>query len=140
MAQAALAEIYRDYIACLNRQDWLGLEKFVQHDVRHNGTQFGLADYRAMLERDFEEIPNLTFNIELIVCESPFVASRLKSDWTAGRRTCSSACRLTVDACPSPRMSSTNSGGERSRRSGRRSTRRRSKLMPPEPKTSARWS
>ena len=33
-----------------------------------------------MLERDFEEIPDLQFNIELLVCEPPLVASRLRFD------------------------------------------------------------
>ena len=32
------------------------LHRFVADDARHNGRQFGLAGYRAMLERDFEEI------------------------------------------------------------------------------------
>ncbi|HEY3623620.1 MAG TPA: ester cyclase [Roseiarcus sp.] len=80
MTEAALADLYRDYIACLNRQDWPGLHNFVQDDVRHNGRAFGLAGYRAMLERDFEEIPDLRFNIELMVCEPPYVASRLRFD------------------------------------------------------------
>jgi predicted ester cyclase len=33
-----------------------------------------------MLENDFETIPDLQFNIELLVCEPPHVASRLKFD------------------------------------------------------------
>ena len=78
MTQTSLSERYRDYIGCLNRQDWPNLHEFVQHDVRHNGRPFGLAGYRAMLERDFAEIPDLRFNIELLVCEPPYVASRLK--------------------------------------------------------------
>jgi predicted ester cyclase len=80
MTETALAALYRDYIACLNRQHWLGLHEFVQHDVRHNGRPFGLAGYRAMLERDFAEIPDLRFSIELMVCEPPYVASRLRFD------------------------------------------------------------
>ena len=56
--------------------------RFVPDDARHNGRPFGLAGYRAMLERDFDEIPDLRFNIELMVCEPPFVASRLKFDCT----------------------------------------------------------
>ena len=80
MTGAALADIYRGYIACLNRQDWPNLHRFVAHDARHNGWPFGLAGYRAMLERDFEEIPDLQFNIELMVSEPPHVASRLRFD------------------------------------------------------------
>ena len=33
-----------------------------------------------MLERDFEEIPDLQFNIELLICEPPHAASRLRFD------------------------------------------------------------
>jgi predicted ester cyclase len=75
-----LADIYRAYIACLNRQDWAKLGSFVADDVSHNGRQFGLSGYREMLERDFDEIPDLRFNIELLVCDGPYVASRLAFD------------------------------------------------------------
>jgi len=80
MIEAALSQCYRDYIACLNGRDWDNLKQFVADDARHNGRPFGLAGYRAMLERDFEEIPDLRFNIELMVCEPPHVASRLRFD------------------------------------------------------------
>ena len=82
MTEAALAHLYRDYIACLNRQDWPNLHRFVADDARHNGRPFGLAGYRAMLERDFDEIPDLHFNIEMLVSKPPFVASRLRFDCT----------------------------------------------------------
>jgi predicted ester cyclase len=80
MTEIALPQLYKDYIACLNRQDWPNLHRFVADDARHNGRPFGLAGYRAMLERDFSEIPDLRFNIELMVCEPPYVASRLRFD------------------------------------------------------------
>ena len=53
MTQTALADLYRAYIACLNRQDWPNLHRFVGHHARHTGRPFGLAGYRAMLERDY---------------------------------------------------------------------------------------
>jgi predicted ester cyclase len=80
MTKTALADLYRGYIACLNRQDWPNLNRFVADDARHNGRPFGLAGYRAMLVRDFEEIRDLKFNIELLICEPPHVASRLRFD------------------------------------------------------------
>ncbi len=80
MTETALADLYRAYIACLNRQDWPNLHAFVADDARHNGRPFGLAGYRAMLERDFEEIPDLQFAIELLICDPPHVASRLRFD------------------------------------------------------------
>jgi predicted ester cyclase len=80
MVETALADLYRAYIACLNRQDWPNLHRFVADDARHNGRPFGLKGYCAMLERDFEEIPDLQFNIELLICDPPHVASRLRFD------------------------------------------------------------
>lgn len=77
MDKTELSDIYRSYIACLNAQDWPRLGEFVAGDARHNGRRFGLSGYRQMLERDFEEIPDLHFHIALLVCDPPFVASRL---------------------------------------------------------------
>src|SRR5690242_8036442 len=77
MSKDDLAEIYRSYIACLNAQDWPRLVKFVDDEVHHNGRRLGLSGYREMLEQDYEDIPDLQFNIELLVCEPPHVAARL---------------------------------------------------------------
>jgi predicted ester cyclase len=77
-----LASVYRNYIACLNKQDWPKLEQFVQDDVRYNGRRIGLSGYREMLERDFSEIPDLYFNIHLLICDPPYIASRLGFDCT----------------------------------------------------------
>jgi predicted ester cyclase len=66
---ADLPAIYRAYIACLNQQDWPNL---------------GLSGYRQMLERDFRDIPDLRFNIELLIADPPFVASRLAFDCSPG--------------------------------------------------------
>jgi len=82
MTEAELATIYRDYIACLNEQDWPRLGHFVAHDVVHNGRAFGLAGYRAMLEGDFRDIPDLRFDVELVTCDPPNVAARLSFDCT----------------------------------------------------------
>ena len=82
MTEAELAAIYRDYIACLNEQDWPRLGHFVAHDVVHNGRPFGLAGYRAMLEGDFRAIPDLRFDVELVTCDPPNVAARLAFDCT----------------------------------------------------------
>jgi len=77
-----LTEIYRGYIACLNAQDWDRLGEFVHDEAKHNGRPFGLAGYRAMLENDFREIPDLRFNIGLLIVESPRVAARLDFECT----------------------------------------------------------
>jgi predicted ester cyclase len=77
-----LADIYRDYIACLNRQDWRNLGQFVDDDVHYNGRRIGLTGYREMLVRDFHDIPDLYFNIQLLISDSSHIASRLVFDCT----------------------------------------------------------
>jgi predicted ester cyclase len=82
MAPVVLSRRYRDYIACLNQQDWPNLSQFVHEDVHYNGERIGLSGYREMLEDDFRAIPDLYFNIELLISEPPNVASRLRFDCT----------------------------------------------------------
>jgi predicted ester cyclase len=82
VTRADLADIYRAYIACLNAQDWSKLGQFVQDDASHNGRRLGLSGYRQMLEQDFADIPDLYFNIELLVTDPPLIASRLRFDCT----------------------------------------------------------
>jgi predicted ester cyclase len=80
MTKADLSDVYRDYIACLNKQDWPKLEQFVHDKVSYNGQRIGIAGYREMLERDFSEIPDLSFDIVLLISDPPYVASRLGFD------------------------------------------------------------
>jgi predicted ester cyclase len=82
MDEINLSEVYRGYIACLNKQDWSKLGVFVGDDVKYNGQRIGLSGYREMLERDFREIPDLRFEIQILVCEPPHIASRLHFDCT----------------------------------------------------------
>ena len=77
MTSASLPDLYRAYIDCLNRQDWDALGRYVDDDVEHNARPLKLAGYRAMLVRDFEDIPDLRFEIELLACTPPTVAARL---------------------------------------------------------------
>ncbi len=76
MTTDELAEFYRDYIACLNRRDWPALRQFVHEDVAHNARPLGLPGYRAMLERDIREIPDLQFHIEMLISAPPRIAAR----------------------------------------------------------------
>jgi predicted ester cyclase len=80
MTKTDISDIYRDYIACLNKQDWPNLGKFVHQDVHYNGERIGLSGYHEMLERDFRAIPDLYFDIHLLISEAPRVASRLSFD------------------------------------------------------------
>ncbi len=69
--------MYKDYIACLNVQDWSRLGKFVHDQVHYNDTLIGLSRYRKMLIENFEDIPDLYFNIQLLISDGPYIASRL---------------------------------------------------------------
>lgn len=82
MTKADLSDMYRGYIACLNKQDWANLGQFVHEEAHYNGKRIGLSGYRAMLERDFRAIPDLYFDIQLLISEPPLVASRLRFDCT----------------------------------------------------------
>ena len=72
-----LADIYQGYIGCLNRQDWATLKNYVQNDITYNGKHVGLDGYRAMLENDFQEIPDLYFNIQMLISDPPIIGCRL---------------------------------------------------------------
>ena len=82
MSKTGLSDIYRAYIACLNKQDWPKLDQFVDDEVTYNGQRIGISGYREMLERDFREIPDLYFDIRLLICDPPYIASRLRFDCT----------------------------------------------------------
>ena len=77
MLATSLSELYRAYIDCLNRQDLTQLERFVDDGVEHNGRSLKLSGYRDMLVKDFEDIPDLRFNIQLLISVPPRVAARL---------------------------------------------------------------
>ena len=77
MDKTDLSSLYRDYIACLNAQDWAALHQFVGNDVRYNDKRVGLHGYREMLEKDFREIPDLFFDIQLLMSDEPYIACRL---------------------------------------------------------------
>ncbi len=82
LTETSLSTIYRDYIECLNRRDWAELGQFVHDEVYYNDQLIGLSAYRKMLERDFRKIPDLHFNIYLLISEFPYIACRLKFDCT----------------------------------------------------------
>ncbi len=82
MIKIDLSDAYRDYIACLNNQDWPRLGRFVHDEVIHNGRRVGLSGYLEMLRRDFDEIPDLYFNVQILISDPPYIASRIAFDCT----------------------------------------------------------
>ncbi|TAU38040.1 ester cyclase [Rhizobium leguminosarum] len=75
-----LADLYQGYIDCLNAQDWDNLGKYVADEVGYNGEMVGLDAYRQAREKEFREIPDLRFEVRLLVSDQKTVASRLEFD------------------------------------------------------------
>jgi predicted ester cyclase len=79
---AALRTAFLGYIDCLNTQAWQRLGEFVDDEVRYNGRPVGLRSYREQRQAEFENIPDLHFAVDLLACDPPHVAARLKFDCT----------------------------------------------------------
>ncbi|SFB03074.1 conserved hypothetical protein, steroid delta-isomerase-related [Rhizobium sp. NFR07] len=77
-----LGGLYAGYIDCLNAKDLDRLGDFVGEDVHYNGKRIGLSGYRAMLENDHREIPDLHFDVRSVVADRSTVASRIQFDVT----------------------------------------------------------
>lgn len=82
MTKGELADLYRAYIDCLNAQDWPQLGDFVHEDVHRNGERLGFSGYRSMLESDFRAIPDLRFDVQLLLADPPRIGARLRFDCT----------------------------------------------------------
>lgn len=82
MTDPSVVSRYRDYIACLNRRDWDGLRDFVADGVVYNGESVGFGSYRDMLVKNYEDIPDLRFEIGMVFADRRVVASRLLFDCT----------------------------------------------------------
>lgn len=77
MPTTSFSDVYRAYIDCLNRRDWDRLGSYVDDEVEHNGRPLKLSGYRDMLVKDVQDIPDLRFNIQMLICDPPRVAARL---------------------------------------------------------------
>ncbi|MBO9126110.1 MULTISPECIES: ester cyclase [unclassified Rhizobium] len=77
MLEKSLADLYRGYIDCLNFQDWENLGTYVEQDVRYNGQMVGLYGYRQAREAEFRAIPDLHFDVQILIADDTTVASRL---------------------------------------------------------------
>lgn len=64
MSKTDLSTVFRDYIDCLNRQDWKSLAQFVDDEVRYNDQLIGCLVIAISLSMTFVKFPpfTLTFN------------------------------------------------------------------------------
>lgn len=82
MTGSHLPDIYHSYIECLNRQDWASRGRFVQDHLRYNDRPIGLAGYRDLLMVNVAQIPDLRFDVSLLIADAHHVAARLWFDFT----------------------------------------------------------
>ncbi|MEJ2869102.1 ester cyclase [Actinomycetospora sp. OC33-EN08] len=80
-----LEQRYRDYLGCLNARRFDDLGAHVGEDVLHNGVRLGLGGYRAMLENDVGTVPDLVFDVRLLVATGDTVGAILGFECTPVR-------------------------------------------------------
>ena len=77
-----LEDVYRDYIATLNDRRFDDLDRFVHDRLTYNGAEWTRAEYQARLADDVRRIPDLRYDIQLLVVRPDQVACRLWFDCT----------------------------------------------------------
>ena len=82
---ADLEARYRAYLACLNERRFTDLATFAHDPVVHNDRTLTIAGFRALLERDTTEIPDLHYAIERLIVQDDQVACRIRFDCTPVR-------------------------------------------------------
>ena len=77
MPNDSLRKLYLAYIACLNAQDWDGLARYVGAGVTYNGQALGFCAYLQARQQEFQDIPDLQFDVQVLAADGSTVASRL---------------------------------------------------------------
>ncbi|RAI43145.1 ester cyclase [Rhodoplanes roseus] len=74
----ALAYQYRRYLDCLNARRFDALDAFTHDTVVYNGETKTRAQYAELIAQACDAIPDLRFDIGLLVVEGDLVACRLE--------------------------------------------------------------
>ncbi|RXF74953.1 ester cyclase [Hansschlegelia zhihuaiae] len=85
MTGSELEERYRRYIARLNDRRVHELEDFVHDEVVYNGERLTRAGYQDLIAEAVAAIPDLWFDIRLLVASGDRVACRLLFECTPQR-------------------------------------------------------
>lgn len=82
MTEAEMESLYRRYISYLNdrRADELG--KFVHEELTYNGKPMTRLGYQNLIAGNIAAIPDLYFNIHLLIADGDQIACRLRFDCT----------------------------------------------------------
>ena len=87
MTEAEFEAHYRRYISYLNNRRLDELDEFLYEELTYNGEPETRADYRARIAGDVAAIPDLYFDVHLIVVGDDQIACRLfynctpQSEW-----------------------------------------------------------
>lgn len=74
--------MYRRYIDCLNDHLTSDLSDFVQEDLTYNGRPMTRLGYQNLIAADIAAIPDLHFDIQLLVVEGDRIACRILFECT----------------------------------------------------------
>ena len=77
MTDTELETRYRQYIRCLNERRLDELDHYVHDELRYNGLPETRAAYRNWLVEDIAAIPDLFFEVELLVTHDHQVGCRI---------------------------------------------------------------
>ncbi|MBT1702613.1 ester cyclase [Chryseosolibacter indicus] len=77
-----LTQFYQNYISCLNNRRLQDLDLFVNEDLTYNKKAMHLKDYQNLLAQNFKDIPDLYFEIGLLVANEDTIACRLNFNCT----------------------------------------------------------
>jgi steroid delta-isomerase-like uncharacterized protein len=80
-----LSTIYRRYLEALNERRFEDLDQFVHDQLTYNDSSFSREQYASMLEADVAAIPDLRYDVQLLVVSDDHVAARLWFDCTPRR-------------------------------------------------------
>jgi predicted ester cyclase len=85
MTEANNESQYRRYIGCLNDRRLADLGAFVQEELTYNGRPMTRLDYQNLIAGDIAAIPDLYFDIDLLVTSGDQIACRLNFRCTPQR-------------------------------------------------------
>ena len=74
--------IYLKYIDCLNSRKLDDLAEFVNDKLTYNKKPITLKDYQDMLTDNISDIPDLYFDVNLLVADEDMIACRLNFNCT----------------------------------------------------------
>ena len=82
MTEAETESLYHRYISYLNERRTGELGEFVHDELTYNGKPMTRFDYQDLIAGDIAAIPDLYFNIHILIANRDQIACRLRFDCT----------------------------------------------------------